>query len=790
MAAKKEEKLIEFTAKEIAALCRQFSKSARGITGTHIRVFDCTKTNSLAFTSGSEIGIGFNNPACCADTKAKRTSQMQGLFAHEILHCLLTDFNASKAILFGMKSNAEKRIFHMIDNILEDAYIENFASEYLGDDLVKDLRFIRYFFYKGLPNIDVKKHPFDQFIDAMIQYKIGGWLKGSFSFPEARKTFADCVPLLDEGLKEKVPKRRAALSLKIMEISKPLWEEIAKDEDEFEKMLEELGELLRGPGSPFEPSTGGGIGGSPLSVPETDGETPSSVKRRRKITFKKVTKEELEDAKKSSTSSSIPPDGDITVLYTDENVEKPDGKDEESLPCPAPADSSEEKPSETSASSKGSEASASEKGSSEEDLDTSKGSDTAEENEDGKAGKKKAESEKSKSDESTAADSDKKSSDSESYDAPAEKEIPANSGKPKSKSVKKTCTEEDFNVAPKTDGFTEEEPFPSSEEVEAEMEAEEAFSPADSERVQKELETAMESWEREERENAESTELPEKVTVTGGWKNVCDGQKVLNISVKPNEDPNREILYASHLQPIKKGIDRLTAQLQRIFRAEAEEKCYKPSGALSIKRYSEQKITPNLCQRRREPKNKSDIYVCLLIDESGSMGGYNKATNARIAAIGLAEVFNNLHIPISVIGFSADQCDADVVHYHYLNGKNTKRDRYKLLGITARANNFDGYSIRYAGKILKKKSAEHKLLIVVSDGSPAAYAYDRCDGVMDTCLAIKEVSKCASVLGVLLGNGNPATHKRMYGYNFMHIQKPQELFTGLGNLVKRVIKGW
>lgn len=789
MAAKKAPKLIKFTTGEIAALCRQLQKTARGITGNRIKVFDCTSTDSLAFTTGSEIGIGFNNVSCSASSKPQKISKIQGLFAHEILHCLLTDFNAAKNILSSIKSNAEKRIFHTIDNILEDAYIENFASEYLGDGLVRDLRFMRYSLYKELPSISDKKSAFEQFIDAMIQYKIGGWLKGNFSFPEARKTFAECVLLLDEGLKEKIPRRRSELSYKIFTISKPLWEETAKDEDALEELLKDLSELLRGPGNPFESPSGGGFNGSPLSVPETDGETPPSVKKRRRITFKKVTKEELEEAKKNSTPSSLSPEGDVTILYTDEETGKDEqvNKDGSTLPCPAPAKEPEEKETGSESSSSNSE---DENDTSTDSSDKSEESNVSESTDHADNSENNVSSApKNGSEESDISKSEEHSENSKNNSS--DKNVEARPAPKSSESVKQTCTSADSTLTPATPSDTpDDEPIPSSSEMEAEIDHEEEFTEADAERVAEELASAMESWEREEREDAESADLPDNIKVTGGYNGVCNNASCLNVLVKPNNLPDREKLYEDCLTPIKTGVDRLTSQLKRIFRAEAEEKCYKPSGSLSIKRYSEQRITPNLCQRRRDPKNKSDIYVCLLIDESGSMCSGNKATNARIAAIGLAEVFNKLDIPISIIGFSADEKGADVVHYHYLNGKNSKRDRYKLLGIQARSDNFDGYTIRYAGKILKKKSAAHKLLIVVSDGCPAAWAYKDCDGVMDTCLAIKEVSKNTSVVGVLLGQGNPTVHKRMYGFNFLHIQKPQELFDGLANIIKRVIKGW
>ena len=182
------------------------------------------------------------------------------------------------------------------------------------------------------------------------------------------------------------------------------------------------------------------------------------------------------------------------------------------------------------------------------------------------------------------------------------------------------------------------------------------------------------------------------------------------------------------------------------------------------------------------------MAAVILVDESGSMRG-SKSEVARNTAIILSEVFAGLHIPIKVVGFTEES--NTVKHYHYQSWKNTPTERYKLLNLSARAANFDGYSIRYAGELLSKCPEQHKLLIVISDGYPAASYYSSNeDGINDTRNAVQHASKKAKVLGILVGSVSPEKHQYMYGVNFMHIAKVSDLPVALAQRIKRIVKGW
>jgi cobalamin biosynthesis protein CobT len=239
----------------------------------------------------------------------------------------------------------------------------------------------------------------------------------------------------------------------------------------------------------------------------------------------------------------------------------------------------------------------------------------------------------------------------------------------------------------------------------------------------------------------------------------------------------------------------LSSRFNRILKKAREEKVYRASGKLNVPRLSGNRLTCKVFDKNKETGNRHDTAVFALIDESGSMCGY-KINNTRIAAIGLAETFAKCNIPLYIMGFTADERGYDVIHNHYMKWKNTQADRLKLLSINARSNNFDGYSIRQATEILKKRAEEHKMLIVISDGQPLCNAYARTNtgisniGIADTKAAVKDAMKDVTVIGILIGNESPEIHKELYGYNFLYIENINDMFLKLGVQIQKFIKGW
>lgn len=256
---------------------------------------------------------------------------------------------------------------------------------------------------------------------------------------------------------------------------------------------------------------------------------------------------------------------------------------------------------------------------------------------------------------------------------------------------------------------------------------------------------------------------------------------------------NPEVAEAAYTAIVKKNLGRINAcykKLKTIFVEDAEAKEYRSSGKLSLKKTMSTTVSPKVFTKAVDPEDKSNMAVTVLIDESGSMNG-SRIERAKEAAINLAEIFGKLGIPLYILGFTADTNGAEAVHHHYTTWENKKADRMKLTSIHAEANNFDGYSIRYASNVLNTRPEAHKVLIVISDGAPACYSYNTgMSGFSDTKDAIRESrSKGQYVLGVAIG-ADVKVLQEMYGNDFIFITSGDDLFTGIMKKFTAMVKKW
>ena len=130
-------------------------------------------------------------------------------------------------------------------------------------------------------------------------------------------------------------------------------------------------------------------------------------------------------------------------------------------------------------------------------------------------------------------------------------------------------------------------------------------------------------------------------------------------------------------------------------------------------------------------ENKTlDAAITVLVDKSGSMSG-EKDLFAMASTLLVNEVCSTLNIPLEILGFTDDYNDLSVeriiapVMYVYKNFSDTKvsdEDLRKYYGMSSAYmhGNPDAENILWAHDRLVKRKEKKKLLIVMSDGSPAA----------------------------------------------------------------------
>ena len=186
------------------------------------------------------------------------------------------------------------------------------------------------------------------------------------------------------------------------------------------------------------------------------------------------------------------------------------------------------------------------------------------------------------------------------------------------------------------------------------------------------------------------------------------------------------------------------------------------------------------------PNDRTDIAVAVLNDESGSMSSCNRITYARSASIILHDFCKGLDIPVAIYGHSEDD-DVDVYAYAEFDTIDNN-DQYRLMDMAARSGNRDGAALRYVAERLMERPEEIKILIIISDGQPAASGYYGTEAEADLRGIKKEYSaKGIKLFAAAIGDDKPNI-QRIYGDGFLDITNLEKLPMNLGKLLIDQIK--
>jgi hypothetical protein len=187
------------------------------------------------------------------------------------------------------------------------------------------------------------------------------------------------------------------------------------------------------------------------------------------------------------------------------------------------------------------------------------------------------------------------------------------------------------------------------------------------------------------------------------------------------------------------------------------------------------------------------LDVCLLVDESGSMGG-SRIRDARRACISISEALSdNEKLDLWVMGHTADGWN-----WHGDNGA-TNMSIYKspkiadrpmaMGGMKARCENRDGNAILAAGEKVGKESdspMSKKLMIIFSDGSPAAVGYGGMKGIDHVKKCVKSLEAKGWAI-IQVGFGGAHLQERMFD-NHIYIHDTNDLSTKVSKIIRKVIK--
>lgn len=186
----------------------------------------------------------------------------------------------------------------------------------------------------------------------------------------------------------------------------------------------------------------------------------------------------------------------------------------------------------------------------------------------------------------------------------------------------------------------------------------------------------------------------------------------------------------------------------------------------------------------RLPTEPINLSVALLIDESGSMGGSDRITRARATAIVVQDFCEKLGIPIMITGHTASSSHVELFSYAEFDSVDRK-DRYRLMDMSARYCNRDGAALRFAAEKLYKHPADVKLLIIICDGQPNDDGYSGTAAEADLRgIKLEYSRKGVQIFAAAIGDDRDKI-ERIYGTGFLDITDLNQLPIMLTQLIAR-----
>ena len=182
------------------------------------------------------------------------------------------------------------------------------------------------------------------------------------------------------------------------------------------------------------------------------------------------------------------------------------------------------------------------------------------------------------------------------------------------------------------------------------------------------------------------------------------------------------------------------------------------------------------------PDGEKKLAVCVLVDESGSMSWEDRSTYARTASLVLYDFCQNSGIPVAVYGHTEAARTVKIFSYAEY-GSVDGNDRYRLMDISARNSNRDGAALIFAAEQLLKRPEEKKLLILISDGQPAACGYMG-EAACEDLRSIKKYYRKRNVelIAAAVGDDKDVIEE-IYGDGFLDISDLARLPERLVNVV-------
>lgn len=187
------------------------------------------------------------------------------------------------------------------------------------------------------------------------------------------------------------------------------------------------------------------------------------------------------------------------------------------------------------------------------------------------------------------------------------------------------------------------------------------------------------------------------------------------------------------------------------------------------------------------PQEKAELAVALLVDESGSMSCLDRITTARAASIVIYDFCRKLGIPVMVMGHTSGGKHVELYSYADFDSWDGK-DCYRIMDMSSRGCNRDGAALRYVAERLVKRTEQVRLLILISDGQPAAENYSGTGAEADLRGIRREYTNRGITMFAAAIGDDKANIERIYEDGYLDITDLQKLPQNLAKLIARYVR--
>jgi len=299
----------------------------------------------------------------------------------------------------------------------------------------------------------------------------------------------------------------------------------------------------------------------------------------------------------------------------------------------------------------------------------------------------------------------------------------------------------------------------------------------------------------------------EPVKEKDGW-DLTDYEKFIIVDYPKNTGPEQYLIrkklstflkeYRDIVEPQLVSQENFAQQVRRLIqiKAKVQRQYGVKKGKLDQSRLSRICFdAPGFNERvfKNKIDNKTlDAAITVLVDMSGSMQGM-KAYYALASTLLVNEVCSTLNIPVEIVGFTDGKLNGFTdwvpMMFIYKSFSDLKVDsdaikKYFELSSSHMTGNPDGENILWAHDRLIRRKEKKKLLIVMSDGSPAASKGSLGIGKF-TNTVIKEIEKAKSV--DIYGLGLCSNSVKDYYQSHSIVNRPEEIPSKLLELIERKI---